>query len=76
MRFRSNLDLTPDLAITNSVQFDNIGDIIGLYNRLRWTLRPGADLYLVHTWNWQRVEYRFEPIETECTIKLSFTHRF
>lgn len=76
IRFRANVDLTPDLAITNSIQFDNVGDILGLYNRFRWTLRPGADLYLVHTWNWQRYDQRFEPIETEGTIKLSFTHRF
>ena len=76
VRFRSNIDLTPDIAFTNSVQFDNVGEILGLYNRFRWTLRLGADLYLVHTWNWQRYDQRFAPIETEGTIKFSFTHRF
>lgn len=76
LRFRANIDLTPDIAITNSIQFDNVGDLLGLYNRFRWTLRPGADLYIVHTWNWQRFDHRFEPLETQGTVKLSYTHRF
>lgn len=76
VHLRNNIDLTPNTAFANIVQFDNVSDVLGLYNRFRWTIRPGADLYLVHTWNWIQINDQFDPIETQGAIKLSYTHRF
>jgi hypothetical protein len=77
VRFRGNIDLTPRISFTNIVQFDNVSDLLGLYNRLRWIVTPGSDLYLVHTWNWiQMPGNRFSPLETQGALKVSFTHRF
>lgn len=76
LRFTGNVDLTASTAFTNIIQFDNLSDLLGLYNRFRWTIRPGADLYLVHTYNWIRVDDIFNPVETQGAIKFSFTHRF
>jgi hypothetical protein len=76
IRFRGNVDLTPNTAFTNIIQFDNISDVLGLYNRFRWTIRPGSDLYLVYTYNWLRMDDQFSPIETEGAVKFSYTHRF
>lgn len=75
-RLRNNIDLTPDIAFTNIIQFDNVSDVLGLYNRFRWTIKPGADLYLVHTYNWIQIDNQFDPIGTEGVIKLNYTHRF
>ncbi|MEX0769387.1 MAG: DUF5916 domain-containing protein, partial [Balneolaceae bacterium] len=75
-RLSNNIDLTPDIAFTNIVQFDNVSEVLGLYNRFRWTIQPGADLYLVHTFNWIQLENQFDPIETQGVIKLNYTHRF
>lgn len=76
IRFTGNVDLTPFTAFTSIVQFDNLSNLLGLYHRFRWTLRPGADLFLVHTWNWVQIENRFDPVETGGAIKVNFTHRF
>ena len=76
VRFSGNIDLTPDIAVTNIVQFDNISDLLGLYNRLRWTITPGSDLYLVYTHNWIRLDDRFSPIEVQGALKINYTHRF
>ncbi len=78
IRFRGNIDLTPNTALTNIVQFDDISEVLGLYNRFRWTLTPGSDLYLVFSYNWIQADSRFSfnPIETQGTIKLNYTHRF
>jgi hypothetical protein len=76
IRFTGKVDLTPSTAFTNIVQFDNLSDLLGLYNSFRWTIRPGADIYLVHSFNWIQVGEIFNPVETRGAIKINFTHRF
>lgn len=76
IRFIGKVDLTPSTAFTNIVQFDNLSNILGLYNSFRWTIRPGADIYMVYTYNWLQVDEIFNPIETQGAIKMNFTYRF
>lgn len=82
LRFRSEVDLTPDLSYTNNVQYDNLTEIVGFYNRLRWIIQPGTDLYLVYSYNWERRmdqagdHYRLQPVESKGALKLTYTHRF
>lgn len=76
IRFIGKVDLTPSTAFTNIVQFDNLSNILGLFNSFRWTIRPGADIYLVYTYNWLQVDEIFNPIETQGAIKMNFTYRF
>ena len=49
MRVRGNLDFTPFVSFTGVLQYDTLSELVGLYQRLRWIIRPGADLYLVYT---------------------------
>lgn len=74
-RFTGNIDLSPFIAITSIVQYDNMSSLLGLFNRLRWTIHPGSDLFLVHTWNWVQRNERFSPLETQAAIKLNYTYR-
>ncbi len=75
-RFNTNVDLTPWSSLTSILQYDTVSDLLGLFNRFRWIIKPGADLYLVHTWNWIQVDNRFSPLETQGSVKLSYTYRF
>ena len=76
LRFQSNLDLTTTYSFTNITQYDTVSELLGFYNRIRWILTPGSDLFLVYTWNWLREEDRFRPLETQGSVKLSYTYRF
>ncbi len=38
---------TPDLSLATFMQFDSESRALGLNARLRWTLSPGADLFVV-----------------------------
>ncbi|TVR13907.1 MAG: hydrolase [Balneolaceae bacterium] len=76
IRLRGNVDLTPNTALTNIIQFDDISEILGLYSRYRWTVTPGSDLFLVLSYNWVQFENRFEPIETQAALKFNYTYRF
>jgi hypothetical protein len=75
-RFRGNFDITPLLAFTSIVQYDNLSELLGYYQRLHWIVTPGTDLYLVYTWNWRNIENRFSPLENNGSIKFSITKRF
>lgn len=75
-RLRGNIDLTPNTALTNILQFDDVSEVLGLFNRFRWTLTPGSDLFLVFSYNWIQIDSRFEPIEAQSALKINYTHRF
>lgn len=74
-RFTGNIDLSPFIAITSILQYDNMSSLLGLFNRVRWTIHPGSDLFVVHTWNWVQRNDRFSPLETQAAIKLNYTYR-
>jgi hypothetical protein len=75
-RLRSNIDLTPMISFTSILQYDNMSELMGLYQRFRWIFKPGADLYLVYSWNWINLENHFTPIENSSAVKVSYTYRF
>lgn len=74
-RFEANIDPTPSISFTSNIQFDTLSDRLGLFNRFRWIVTPGTDLFLVHTANWLSEEDRLRPLSTGGTIKLSYTYR-
>lgn len=74
-RFTGNFDFSPFIAVTSIIQYDNMSEMLGMFNRLRWTLTPGSDLFLVYTRNWIQLEDRFTPLETQGAIKLNYTYR-
>ncbi|PQJ35170.1 hypothetical protein BSZ35_11700 [Salinibacter sp. 10B] len=75
LRFEGNVDLTPNLAITSQLQYDNLSDRLGLFARLRWILEPGSDLYLVYTHNWRSIDGHLSPRSAETAAKLTYTIR-
>jgi len=73
---RSNIDLTPDIAFTQIVQYDDLSDLLGFYNRFRWTITPGSDLFLVFSRNWIDTGNRLKAIESQAAVKINYTYRF
>ncbi|MCH8523978.1 MAG: carbohydrate binding family 9 domain-containing protein [Balneolales bacterium] len=76
LRFRGNLDFTPFVSVTGIVQYDTLSELVGFYQRLRWIVRPGADVYLVYIYNWINEDDRLRPLETSGSVKVSYTYRF
>lgn len=77
-RFEANIDFTNSLFFTTNIQFDNLSNLLGTNNRLRWIITPGSDLYLVYNHNWLEDEQfdRFRTLNRSGAIKVSYTHRF
>jgi hypothetical protein len=55
LRLGGGWDVSPWVSMIGNVQYDNVSKIMGLFSRLRWTVRPGNDIYLVYTHNWQNL---------------------
>ena len=64
---------SPDLLLSVFTQYDSESRGLGLNSRLRWTIRPGRDLFLVWNRNWQRLPRpasRFETEADQVAVKL------
>ena len=67
---------SPDLVVSVFTQYDSESRDLGLNSRLRWTLQPGRDLFLVWNRNWQRTlgqGYRLELDADQIVVKLRWT---
>lgn len=67
---------SPWTSLSGTVQYDTVSRIAGLYSRLRWTLRPGSDLYVVYTHNWRNDLGGWGMVSRSATSKINYTHRF
>ena len=75
---------SPWVSFTNQLQYDDQSELLGLFSRVRWIVKPGNDVYFVYTHNWQ-YEY-FDPLDANtrhlqrlsrgASIKVNYTYRF
>ena len=76
---RADYSVSPLLTFFNLVQYDNQRTNLGWQSRVRWTLRPGNDVFLVFSQGWlQDVPrgLRFHPTDTKIAGKVQYTFRF
>jgi Domain of unknown function (DUF5916)/Carbohydrate family 9 binding domain-like len=67
---------TPDLTVSTFTQYDSEVRGVGLNSRLRWTVSPGRDLFLVWNRNWAQEAapgLRLTPAADQLTLKLRWT---
>jgi len=72
---------TPDLILSSFTQYDSESRDLGLNNRLRWTLGPGRDLFVVWNHGWRHpLESHsgttLTPITDSLVAKLRWTFRW
>lgn len=71
---------SPSLVLTSLIQYDTESQHVGTNTRLRWTIKPGNDLFIVWNRGWQRLITRPElslvPQSDLIAIKLRWTFRF
>jgi uncharacterized protein DUF5916 len=71
---------TPNLVLTSFVQYDTESQNIGTNTRLRWTIRPGNDLFIVWNRGWDRRilsphETSIVPQSDVVAVKVRWTFR-
>ncbi len=70
----------PNLSLTSFIQYDTESHNVGANPRLRWTIRPGNDLFVVWNRGWQKLALRphdlnLVPQSDLVAIKLRWTFR-
>jgi hypothetical protein len=76
---RLNLYITPDLGLSNYVQYDDVSNVMGYNGRFFWQIRPGNIIYLVYNNNMERQfnpESRFNIQEQQIKLKIQLSIRF
>ena len=75
---------SPWISFTNQLQYDDQSELLGLFSRVRWIVKPGNDVFFVYTHNWQ---YQYlDPLDPDtrnlqrlsrgASIKVNYTYRF
>ncbi|MDB4474258.1 carbohydrate binding family 9 domain-containing protein [Opitutaceae bacterium] len=74
-----NYAVSPQLSFSNLVQYDNRSRNLGWQSRVRWTLRPGSDLFISFNQGWLAEDtgsLRLVTLDTKLAGKLQYTYRF
>jgi hypothetical protein len=71
---------SPNLVLSSFVQYDTESQNVGTNTRLRWTIRPGNDLFIVWNRGWQKVirdphDLNLVPNAELFAVKLRWTFR-
>lgn len=78
--YRANVNIffSPDISLTNFIQYDNVTEKMGWQSRFRWILKPGNEILFV--WNSTMYEPpekdRFTVQESSTRLKLNYNFRF
>ncbi len=80
-QLKSGFSWNPNLVLTSFVQYDTESQKVGTNTRLRWTIRPGNDLFIVWNRGWQKLALRpgdlmLIPDSEMIAVKLRWTFRF
>ena len=80
-RMQSGFFPTPWTSLISSLQYDDVSEVVGLFTKFRWIVRPGNDVFLVYTHNWRNVgdsiwEFNTKTLSQGASSKINYTHRF
>jgi hypothetical protein len=81
VRLSGSWNLSPMTSFTGNVQYDDVSQVMGLFARARWIVRPGSDVFLVWNHNWQNevarlLDREFTTLSRGGAVKVNYSYRF
>ena len=71
--------LNPDFIISSYTQYNYSSGEIGMNNRIRYTIEPGKDIFLVWNYNWERFDgeslFQSRLLANQIALKVRWTWR-
>jgi hypothetical protein len=78
-QFKGAYAWNPNLVLSSFIQYDATSQNVGANTRLRWTIKPGNDLFIVWNRGWQRIvtdpHVSLIPQSDLVAVKLRWTFR-
>jgi hypothetical protein len=71
-----NVLFSPDLVWNITNQWDNESERYGINSRIRWTIKPGNDLFFVINQEMDTLLSRWRTLRSDLSTKLAWTFRF
>ncbi len=74
-------DPTPDVSAIVQIQYDDVSELVGVFARLRWIVRPGSNIFLVYRHNWENRgaglfdDRHLVTVSQGASLKLNYTYR-
>jgi hypothetical protein len=79
-RVSANTQFSPWMSLANNIQYDSESGSVGWQSRFRWIQRPGNDLFVVYTHNWQEFDgtggRAWQWLDNRLATKIVYTLRF
>jgi hypothetical protein len=72
---RLRINISPDLSISSYIQYDTESESVGTNTRLRWTVLPQADLFVVYNHNVQSILDRWQLDSNQLLVKFQYAWR-
>jgi Domain of unknown function (DUF5916) len=72
---RVGVNLSPDLQVSSFLQYDTGGKSFGTNTRMRWTIRPTIDLFVIYNHNLVEIDNRWIRQSNELLVKLQYAFR-
>lgn len=81
MRLEGAWDISPWASITGNVQYDDRSEVMGLFMKSQWIVKPGNEFFVVYTQNWRSLgedlfDREFSTLSRGGSVKLNYTVRF
>jgi hypothetical protein len=73
---RVRLNLSPDLTISSYLQYDSLSRSFGTNTRLRWTVSPAGDLFIIYNHNVRDITDRWQLDANQLLIKFQYAFRY
>jgi hypothetical protein len=83
LRLNGAWDISPWASFNGNVQYDDVSEIVGLFGLFRWIVKPGNEIFLVYTHNWENLgpgedplDRRFATLSRGASVKVNYTWRW
>ncbi len=71
----ANILFSPNITLYNYVQYDNASNVAGWQSRFQWIIKPGNEIILAWTSNFNKPENTFIMDESAVRLKLKYNIR-
>lgn len=72
---RLRLNLSPNLDVSSFLQYDTETKSFGTNTRMRWTILPVCELFVIYNHNLVDMNHRWIRVSNELLVKISYTFR-